>query len=93
MVHHYFYYSGCRFKSLIGCDKIAFSFCEWKRFNCVPKKREKALNLAAKGISAEIAQLGERQTEDLNVPCSMPGFGKMSSKKKREEIRPHCFST
>ena len=25
--------------------------------------------------SAEIAQLGERQTEDLNVPGSIPGFG------------------
>ena len=24
---------------------------------------------------AEIAQLGERQTEDLNVPGSIPGFG------------------
>ena len=26
--------------------------------------------------SAEIAQLGERQTEDLKVPCSIHGFGK-----------------
>ena len=25
--------------------------------------------------SAEIAQLGERQTEDLKVPGSIPGFG------------------
>ena len=71
-------------KSLIGCNKIAVSFCEWKRVHRVPKKREMALNLAAKGISAEIAQLGERQTEDLNVPGSIPGFGKMSSKKKKE---------
>ena len=51
------------------------------------------LNLAAKGISAEIAQLRERQTEDLNVPGSVPGFRKMSLKKRREELRPHCFST
>ena len=27
---------------------------------------------------AEIAQLGERQTEDLKVPGSIPGFGIMS---------------
>ena len=27
--------------------------------------------------SAEIAQLGERQTEDLNVPGSIPGFGNL----------------
>ena len=26
-------------------------------------------------LSAEIAQLGERQTEDLKVPDSIPGFG------------------
>ena len=26
-------------------------------------------------IAAEIAQLGERQTEDLKVPGSIPGFG------------------
>ena len=25
---------------------------------------------------AEVAQLGERQTEDLKVPGSIPGFGK-----------------
>ena len=27
-------------------------------------------------LSAEIAQLGERETEDLKVPGSIPGFGK-----------------
>ena len=27
--------------------------------------------------TAEIAQLGERQTEDLKVPGSTPGFGKV----------------
>ena len=27
-------------------------------------------------VSAEIAQLGERQTEDLKVPGSIPGFGR-----------------
>ena len=27
--------------------------------------------------SAEIAKLGERQTEDLKVPRSIPGFGNM----------------
>ena len=62
----------------MGCNAIAFSPCERKRFHRVSKKKEKALNLAAKGISAEIAQLGERQTEDLNGPGSIPGFGKMS---------------
>ena len=49
------------------------------------------LNLAAKGISAEIALLGERQTEDLNVPGSIPGFGKMSSKKKERGIETTWF--
>ena len=52
----------CRFKSLIGCNAIPFSPYERKRFHRVPKKKEKALYLAAKGILAEIAQLGERQT-------------------------------
>ena len=28
------------------------------------------------GHAAEIAQLGERQTEDLEVPGSIPGLGK-----------------
>ena len=28
-----------------------------------------------KGIIAAIAQLGERQTEDLKVPSSIPGLG------------------
>ena len=31
------------------------------------------------GGLAEIAQLGERQTEDLKVPGSIPGFGIMHS--------------
>ena len=30
----------------------------------------------ARHWEAEIAQLGERQTEDLKVPCSIHGFGK-----------------
>ena len=29
-------------------------------------------------IPTEIAQMGERQTEDLKVPGSIPGFGKTS---------------
>ena len=28
-------------------------------------------------LSCEIAKLGERQTEDLKVPGSIPGFGNM----------------
>ena len=70
---------------------MAFSSCEWKRFHRVPKKKEKAHNLAAKGISDEIPQLGERQTEDLNVPCSIPGFRKMSSKKNERGIETGLF--
>ena len=50
-----------------------------------------ALNLAAQGISDEIAQLGERQTEDLNVPGSIPGFRKMSSKKNERGIETALF--
>ena len=34
---------------------------------------------------AEIAQLGERQTEDLKVPGSIPGFGIMP------EFQKKCF--
>ena len=49
------------------------------------------LNLAAKGISAEIAQLGERQTEDVKVPGSIPGFGKWSSKKTERGIETPWF--
>ena len=79
--------------SLIGCNAIAFSPCERKRFHRVSKKKEKALNLAAKGISAEIAQLGERQSEDLNVPSSTRVSAKCLEKKKGEELRPHSFST
>ena len=32
--------------------------------------------LCSMGYRAEIAQLGERQTEDLKVPGSIPGLGK-----------------
>ena len=32
-------------------------------------------NICLHNASAEIAQLGERQTEDLKVPGSIPGFG------------------
>ena len=31
-----------------------------------------------RGILADIAQLGERQTEDLKVPGSIPGVGNCS---------------
>ena len=31
--------------------------------------------LRTRSVAAEIAQLGERQTEDLKVPGSIPGFG------------------
>ena len=39
--------------------------------------KERNFNVKINHKSAEIAQLGERQTEDLNVPCSIPGFGNM----------------
>ena len=41
-------------------------FCKGRDFSVKTKHK-----------SAEIAQLGERQTEDLNVPGSIPGFGNM----------------
>ena len=34
-------------------------------------------------LSAAIAQLGERQTEDLKVPGSIPGLGTFSSRRSR----------
>ena len=41
-----------------------------------PQKRRKHYNnLTAKMDTAAIAQLGERQTEDLKVPGSIPGLG------------------
>ena len=39
--------------------------------------------------SAEIAQLGERQTEDLKVPGSIPGLGTFSL---RQSSRQYCFA-
>ena len=36
-----------------------------------------AWNYVVRTSAAEIAQLGERQTEDLKVPGSIPGFGKL----------------
>ena len=38
---------------------------------------------------AEIAQLGERQTEDLKVPGSIPGLGTFSL---RQSSRQYCFA-
>lgn len=35
---------------------------------------------------AEIAQLGERQTEDLKVPGSIPGFGIMSEHRGQPQV-------
>ena len=43
---------------------------------CVFSK-ERNFNVKINHQIAEIAQLGERQTEDLNVPSSIPGFGNM----------------
>ena len=37
-----------------------------------------AIELVLNEITAAIAQLGERQTEDLKVPGSMPGLGILS---------------
>ena len=64
-----------------------------KRFYRSTKKTGKALDLATKRKSAEITQLGERQTDDLKVPISIPGFGKFSSIKREGGIGPHGFST
>ena len=36
------------------------------------------LGTRRRGILADIAQLGERQTEDLKVPGSIPGVGNCS---------------
>ena len=33
------------------------------------------MSLVSNHVTAAIAQLGERQTEDLEVPGSIPGFG------------------
>ena len=37
-------------------------------------------------IQAAIAQLGERQTEDLKVSGSIPGLGKMANVKGKERL-------
>ena len=46
-----------------------------RRKMCPQKLRKHYTNLSAKMDTAAIAQLGERQTEDLKVPGSIPGLG------------------
>ena len=41
----------------------------------VKSKKKWCRPVSTDRISAEIAQLGERQAEDLKVPGSIPGFG------------------
>ena len=36
-------------------------------------------------MSAAIAQLGERQTEDLKVPGSIPGLGILSKRQEEKQ--------
>ena len=45
----------------------------------VNSKKKLCRPVSTDRISAEIAQLGERQTEDLKVPRSNPGFQQYSS--------------
>ena len=40
-----------------------------------PQDRTHRTNIALENLEAAIAQLGERQTEDLKVPSSIPGLG------------------
>ena len=58
--------------SISGSMKCASSFS-----NLLNSKLEKkwCRPVSTDRISAEIAQFGERQTEDLKVPGSIPGFG------------------
>ena len=37
--------------------------------------RRSCVRIASGPLPAQVAQLGERQTEDLNVPGSSPGLG------------------
>ena len=48
-------------------------------------------NLATIDPPAAIAQLGERQTEDLTVPGSIPGLSMQSSMASSELSRRCCF--
>ena len=51
--------------------------CRWLAiyFSCVTKYRRHGRSWKRYNCQAEIAQLGERQTEDLKVPGSIPGRG------------------
>ena len=40
---------------------------------------------------AAIAQLGERQTEDLKVPGSIPGLGISNTSQPPLCVSPNCF--
>jgi hypothetical protein len=65
------------------CNKNNFNRTRIK----VAAKKKRGLDINAfvlflleKMFQAEIAQLGERQTEDLKVPGSIPGLGIVSTK-------------
>ena len=42
-------------------------------------------------VSAAIAQLGERQTEDLKVPGSIPGLGNLDARQIRTRAVRHVL--
>ena len=63
---------------VMGSNHISASIkCATSFSNLLNSKLEKkwCRPVSTDWISAEIAQLGERHTEDLKVPGSIPGFG------------------
>ena len=53
------------------------------------ESKDKWIQCAVAEARAAIAQLGERQTEDLKVPGSIPGLGTFSL---RQSSRQYCFA-
>ena len=64
--------------------------CSWAFLSCSCLRLNARVDLAEFGSKhAAIAQLGERQTEDLKVPGSIPGLGRLHFARARKvRMRP-----
>ena len=70
--------------------------CRWLAiyFSCVAKYRRHGRSWKRYNCQAEIAQLGERQTEDLKVPGSIPGLGNFEQQFENDIARvSHILSS
>ena len=67
-----------RAASRLSRSVVATGWHSSVRARSPPKKEKKRKKKSKIWPDAAIAQLGERQTEDLKVPGSIPGLGKKS---------------